>query len=107
MTIDILGTSPLVIIIDEKDARDLETIDAGAAYTEHLHKQVGSYSEEQLGRFVDVISEGVNPVSKKYSDELFEYVDLREVDDIYGQILKFRNLSGSQIGSTKNTLPER
>lgn len=102
MTIDILGTSPLILTIDESQAATIETIDAGAAYTEYLHRQVGAFREEPLGEFVEVISSSINPRSKRYSDQAFEYVDLREVDDIFGQILKFRTLKGREIGSSKH-----
>jgi len=102
MTIDILTTIPLVVVLDESDAASIETIDAGAAYTEYLHKQVGAFVEKPLSEFVEVVSISINPASTKYSDQTFEYVDLREVDDIYGQILKFRILKGIEIGSNKH-----
>lgn len=102
MTIEVLSNTPLVVVIDESEAELLETIDAGAAYTEYLHKQSGAFEEKPLGSFIDIISLNVNPRAKKYSEQTFEYVDLREVDDIYGQVLKFRVLKGSEIGSTKH-----
>jgi len=102
MSINILSANPLVVIIDEKEAGRLETIDAGAAYTEHLHKQIGNFSEHPLGNYMEIASAGVNPRSTRYSDQLFEYVDLREVDDIYGHIIKFRILKGVVIGSNKH-----
>lgn len=102
MTINILSTTPLVLTIDELEAAAIETIDAGAAYTELLHRQVGEFGERPLGEFVDVISTSINPHSTKHSDQTFEYADLREIDDIYGQILKFRILKGAEIGSTKH-----
>ncbi len=95
-------TTPLVIIIDENDAGKIETIDAGAAYTEHLHKVVGAFPKEPLSNYVDIIANSVNPQGNQQSTKMFEYVDLREVDDIYGQILKVRRLEGREIGSTKN-----
>lgn len=101
MTIEVLSTKPLIITIDESEAKTIETIDAGAAYTEYLHRQVGAFDEEPLSEYVDVVSHSINPRSKKHAEKTFEYVDLREVDDIYGQILKFRVLKGAEIGSTK------
>lgn len=102
MTISVLRTTPLVVAIDTSDAEELETIDAGAAFTEYLHRQVGGFEKKPLREYVDLVTEGINPSSKRYSDQVFEYVDLREVDDIYGQVLKFRVAKGSQIGSTKH-----
>lgn len=83
-------------------AREIETIDAGAAYTEFLHKQVGEFKEDCLSEYVDIVSKSINPRLKKYQDQIFEYVDLREVDDIYGHILKARTLKGGAIGSSKH-----
>jgi restriction endonuclease S subunit len=102
MTIEVSSTSPLILIIDETEAANIDTIDTGAAYTAFLHRQVGDFEQKPLGEYVDIISIGVNPRSTRYSDQQFEYVDLREIDDLYGQILKFRILKGSQIGSNKN-----
>lgn len=102
MAIDLLSKSPLVITIDEDEAANLETIDAGAAYTEYLHRQAGNFAEAPLGNFVDIISMSINSRLKRYSGQDFEYVDLREIDDISGHILTFRNLKGSEIGSTKH-----
>lgn len=102
MTVDVIKTKPLVVAIDERDAQHIETIDAGAAYTEHLHKQVGNFEEKTLGKFVDVVSQSIDPASDQYADQIFEYVNLREVDDIYGQIIKFRISKGRNIGSNKH-----
>jgi len=102
MTINIPSTTPLIIIVDESDVETIETIDAGAVYTEYLHRQLGTFEEKPLNEFVDIISTSINPVLRKYSDQIFEYLDLREVDDIYGQVLKFRIMKGSVIGSNKH-----
>lgn len=101
MTISIIKTRPLVITVDEAEMEHIETIDAGAAYTEQLHRQIGEFEEKPLSDYLDVISNSINPRNRRYSDQVFEYVDLREIDDIYGQILTFRRLKGSQIGSNK------
>lgn len=102
MTIKLLASAPLALMIDDTDLERLETIDAGAAYTEYLHRQVGDFQEQPLGEFVDIVSKGINPSAERYANQSFEYVDLREVDDIYGQILKFRILKGKEVGSTKH-----
>lgn len=102
MTIKFLSDAPLALLVDESDQAKLDAIDAGAAYTEYLHTQLGQFKEQPLGDFVDIISQSVNPSSIKYADQTFEYVDLREVDEIYGNILKFRILKGKEIGSTKH-----
>ena len=102
MTIRVLSTAPLVLTIDESEAQQLETIDAGAAYTKHLHRQAGQFKERPLSEFVEIVSSSINPRSPRYANHTFEYIDLREVDDLYGQILKFRVLRGSEIGSNKH-----
>ncbi len=102
MTISLESETPLVLTIDEEDAQKLDTIDAGAAYTEHLHSKQGEFKNETLGTYVEVVSTSINPRSSRYQNQEFEYVDLREVDDIYGQILSFRRLKGKEIGSTKH-----
>lgn len=102
MTIELIQTKPLILTITEKSADSIDTIDAGAAYTKYLHQQVGDFEQESLGNFVDVISKSINPRSSKYTNQTFEYIDLREVDDIYGSILTFKVNQGNEIGSTKN-----
>jgi len=102
MSINIIKEEPLVIIIDESNANEIETIDAGAAYTVYLHKQIGEFEEYILGKYVDVVSSSINPSLEKYLEQIFEYIDLREVDEIYGQILKFRIIKGKDIGSNKH-----
>jgi type I restriction enzyme S subunit len=47
-------------------------------------------------------AKAIDASSDRYATQSFEYVDLREVDDIYGQILKFRILKGEEVGSTKH-----
>jgi restriction endonuclease S subunit len=102
MTIKLLDASPLVLLIDMVDAIHLETIDAGAAYTKYLHSQSGDFDEIPLSEFVEVVSESVNPNLPKHSSQIFQYIDLREVDDIYGQILVFKIRRGDEIGSNKH-----
>lgn len=101
MSINLLEDEPLVLTIDDEHASDLETIDAGAAYTEHLHSEVGEFDTRPLGEFVEVVRDNVNPKKEEFTDQVFEYVNLREVDEVYGQILKRRIAKGSEIGSTK------
>lgn len=102
MSIDVWTVAPLVVTIDEEQAASVPTIDAGAVYTAFLHAQVGEFAERPLGELVDVVSASVNPQSARHGDKIFEYVDLREIDDIFGQILTFRLARGSDIGSTKH-----
>ena len=102
MTIELIQTNPLVMTITEESASRIDTVDAGAAYTEYLHEQIGDFEQQPLGNFVDVVSKNVNPRSSRYAGQTFEYIDLREVDDIHGYILTFKINSGSDIGSTKH-----
>jgi Type I restriction modification DNA specificity domain len=102
MTIDVRLTQPLVVTVDEEQAAAIETLDAGAVLTAYLHQQAGEFEERPLGEFVDVVSASVNPQGAAYQETVFEYVDLREIDDIYGQVLTFRIAQGREIGSTKH-----
>lgn len=102
MTIELIQTDPLVLTITEESASSIDTVDAGAAYTKYLHEQIGDFEQQPLGNFVNVVSKSVNPRSSKYAGQTFEYIDLREVDDIYGYILTLKVNQGSEIGSTKH-----
>lgn len=102
MTINILKDEPLILTVDEADAAGLDAVDAGAAFTEYLHAQVGEFDTHPLGDYVDIVSSSVNPKSAKFKEQVFEYVDLREVDEVYGQILKTRQAKGAEIGSNKH-----
>lgn len=102
MKIRVPSVKPLVVIIPEKQAKGLETIDAGAAYTAFLHSEVGKFKQEPLGKYVDLISSSINPGGAHYRDQIFDYVDLREVDEIFGQILLTRRVQGASIGSSKH-----
>ena len=102
MKIQVLSTTPLILVITDKEAKALETIDAGAAYTAFLHSQVGKFKQEPLRQYVDLISTTINPGSQRHRDQAFDYVDLREVDEIFGQILLSRRVSGATIGSSKH-----
>ncbi|NJM87338.1 MAG: type I restriction endonuclease [Hydrococcus sp. RU_2_2] len=101
MTIQLIKIEPLILTITEESASSIDTIDAGAAYTQYLHEQRGDFERKPLGNFVEVISKSINPRSDKYRYQTFEYIDLREVDDIYGYILTFKVNQGNEIGSTK------
>jgi type I restriction enzyme S subunit len=102
MKVKVLSTKPLAVVIPDKDAKALETIDAGAAYTAYLHSEVGKFKQYPLGKYLDLISNTINPGSARHRDQTFDYVDLREVDEIFGQILLTRKVQGSQIGSSKH-----
>jgi type I restriction enzyme S subunit len=102
MTIELIQTEPLILTITEESASNIDTVDAGAAYTQYLHEQIGDFEQQPLGNFVEVISKSVNPRSKRYAGQTFEYIDLREVDDIYGCILILKVNQGSEIQSTKH-----
>ncbi|NET61129.1 MAG: type I restriction endonuclease [Symploca sp. SIO2E6] len=102
MAIELIKTDPLVLTIIEESASLIDTIDAGAAYTQYLHEQIGDFEQQPLGNFVEVISKTVNPRSSRYASKTFEYIDLREVDDIHGYILTLRVNQGKEIGSTKH-----
>jgi hypothetical protein len=99
--VELVASRPLILTISEAIASELGTFDAGAAYTRYLHDQAGDFPSMELGDLVDAVGESVNPRSPRQANVTFEYVDLREVDDIYGQILTFRRVKGTQIGSTK------
>lgn len=101
MSITLRSADPLVLIVDEAMASGIENFDAGTAYTTYLHEQVGDFDECPLGQYVDAVSETVNPRAAVNSDRQFNYADLREVDEIYGQVLTFRHLPGKEIGSVK------
>jgi len=101
MSIELISKKPLIVTIDESETLDIKTIDAGAAYTKYLHQQVGAFKEEPLSKYVDFVSKSINPNAQRYREQSFEYIDLRDVDDIYGHILKVRKLKGKQIGSNK------
>ena len=102
MSIALLKAEPLILTIDEVTAEDIETLDAGAAYTQYLHEQTGNFAQQPLSDFVTIVSESINPQAQKYADQTFEYINLREVDDIYGYILIFRMSKGKDIGSSKH-----
>lgn len=102
MTIELIQTEPLVLTITEESASNIDTVDAGAAYTQYLHEQIGDFDQQPLGNFVDVVSSSINPRSTRHANQIFEYIDLREVDDIYGHILTLKVNRGSEIGSTKH-----
>ena len=102
MSIALLKAEPLILTIDEVTAEDIETLDAGAAYTQYLHEQTGNFEQKPLSDFVTIVSESINPQAQKYADQTFEYINLREVDDIYGYILIFRMSKGKDIGSSKH-----
>jgi restriction endonuclease S subunit len=102
MTVELIKTSPLILTITEESASGLDTVDAGAAYTNYLHEQIGDFEQKPLGNFVEVISQSFNPRVNRYASQTFEYIDLREVDDIYGYILTLKVSKGSEIGSTKH-----
>ena len=99
--IELVSYRPLIITVGTETANELSTFDAGAAYTRYLHDQVGDFPSIPLGDVVEVGRESVNPRSPRHAEVDFDYVDLREVDDIYGQVLAFRRVKGDQIGSTK------
>jgi type I restriction enzyme S subunit len=101
MSLALKSVDPLVLVVDEGIASNIENFDAGTAYTAYLHEQVGDFDERPLGEYVEAISETVNPRAAGNSDRQFNYADLREIDEIYGQVLTFRHLPGKEIGSAK------
>jgi len=102
MSIQLIKTEPLILTISEEIASNIDTVDAGAAYTQYLHQQVGDFEHKPLSDFVEIVSKSVNPRSTQYVSQTFEYINLSEVDDIYGYVLIFRIKQGRDIGSTKN-----
>jgi hypothetical protein len=102
VSIKLIQAKPLVLIADERDLRGLDSIDAGTAFTKYLHAQTGEFPQQRLGDHMYVVSSGVNPRSARGRDTMFEYVDLREIDDVFGQVLDFRRTLGANIGSTKH-----
>jgi hypothetical protein len=102
MSIELIRAKPLVLVADEEDVRELDSIDAGTAFTQYLHAQTGEFPQEPLGNYVSLVSSGINPQNVRSRDTMFEYVDLREVDDVFGQVLDFRRTLGANIGSTKH-----
>ena len=99
--IQLLSDTPLILTIDEEEASLIDTIDVGAAYTSLLHSLGSAFEEKRLGDYVDIVANSISPSGRKYTNQAFEYVDLREVDEIYGSILKTRILKGNEIGSSK------
>lgn len=99
--IDLLGEKPLALRVDEETASNLAGFDAGAAYTRHLHEQVGEFDTCELGQLVEAVRNTVNPQAQSHATTTFDYVDLREVDEVFGQILDFKRSLGRQIGSSK------
>ncbi len=102
MSITLIASQPLILTVDYEDTATLEGVDAGEAYTKYLHAQGGAFEEKPLSDFVDVVSESISPNSRRHAQQTFQYIDLREVEDIYGTILTFRNRYGEQIGSNKS-----
>ncbi|MCG5061000.1 MAG: restriction endonuclease subunit S [Limnoraphis sp. WC205] len=102
MSIQLIETDPLILTITEQSASRIDTVDVGAAYTQYLHEQIGDFEQQSLGSFVEVVSKSVNPRSSRYAGQTFEYIDFKEVDEIYGSILKLKISQGSEIRSTKN-----
>ncbi|MBG1263594.1 restriction endonuclease subunit S [Nostoc commune] len=102
MSIELIKTEPLILTITEEAANDIDTVDAGAVYTQYLHDQIGEFQQYPLGNFVEIVSKSVKTQSNRYIEQTFEYIDLREVDDIYGHILTFRASQGRDIRSTKH-----
>lgn len=94
---------PLVVLVPEEIADRLGTIDAGAAYTAHLHA-TGRYQfkEEPLGKFVHIYSVSISPRARRYRSQKFSYVDLKDVDEVFGSVLRPRSIVGAEIGSTKH-----
>lgn len=43
----------------------------------------------------------IDPRKEPFRGMYFDYVDLRQVDEVYGDFLRIRHLKGSEIGSTK------
>jgi type I restriction enzyme S subunit len=101
MSIALRSAEPLVLLVDEETAAGIDNIDAGTAYTAYLHDQVGTFGEEPLGEHFEIVSETIAPRGRRYADQTFQYADLREVDDVFGQVLSLRELQGSEIGSPK------
>jgi type I restriction enzyme S subunit len=101
VSIALRSDEPLMLLVDEDTAAGIDNIDAGTAYTAYLHDQVGEFAEEPLGAHFDLVSETITPRGRRYSDQTFQYADLREVDDVFGQVLSLRELRGSEIGSAK------
>ncbi|MFK0733040.1 MAG: restriction endonuclease subunit S [Gloeotrichia echinulata GP01] len=102
MSIELIKTEPLILTITKEAASNIDNLDAGAAYTKYLHEQKGEFEQHPLSNFVELVSKSINTQSNRYIDQIFEYIDLREVDDIYGHILTFRAIKGSAIKSTKH-----
>lgn len=101
MKTEILSRQPLVVLISDDEAKKLPTLDAGAAFTAFLHSQGGKFEQKPLGKYVELVRESVNPSQPRYRDQTFEYIDLAEVDEIFGQILLTRKVKANEIGSSK------
>lgn len=101
MTIELIDRFPLSLVVRGEDTTNLDGLDAGTAFTAFLHRQSGQFPNVRLGNYVDVVRTTVNPSSRRHAQTQFEYIDLREVDDIFGQVLDVRRLRGREIGSTK------
>jgi hypothetical protein len=102
MTIEVVKERPLIVTASDEDLEDVDNVDAGTAFTLFLHSKTGEFPRERLGEHMEVISSTMNPRAERARRDLFEYVDLREVDDLFGQVLDFKRSRGSEIGSTKH-----
>lgn len=102
MTIKLVRESPLILVVGKEHFSQLSVLDAGAAYTEYLHQQQGEFPRVPLGTIVDLVPGSVDPRREPYASQIFEYVDLREVDEVFGDILALRVVEGREIGSNKH-----
>lgn len=99
--IELLSREPLSLLAPASVVDALPTFDAGAAFTEYLKAEDSAYERAPLGSVFDLIRGSINPRTSGRETLDFEYVDLREVDEIFGQILMLRKVKGADVGSLK------
>ena len=77
-----------------------DLLDAGSAYAVYL-RDSNRGAAKRLGDVVTLRSETVNPQSEKHRYTTFEYMDLAEVEETLGAIVRYRQLLGKDIASNK------
>jgi len=94
----LLSEMPLMMEIDHSEVEDF--LHVGYYYSKHLMGKE-KFPTAPLKKFVQIVASNIDPRREPFRGIYFDYVDLREVDEVYGDFLRIRRLKGSRIGSTK------
>jgi len=94
----LVSERPLIMEIDHSEVEDF--LHVGHYYSKHLmgNKKVVT---APLKKFAEVVGTSIDPRSESFRGMTFDYVDLRQVDEVYGDFLRIRQVKGSKIGSIK------